>query len=194
MKGQVPGFAVWFVGLPGSGKSALARGVRDHLLGRGMETVLLQMDERRKTYFPEPKYTAQEREAAYAMFVDEAVELAWQGRNVLMDGSAHKVVMRARARESIPRFAEVFVRCELDEAIRREAGRPEGLVAADLYRRALRRQQTGEACPGLGEVIGVDVPFEEDPDAEFTIDNTRLTREQTLEKVLHFLDTWIDSA
>jgi len=191
---EASGFAIWFVGLPGSGKSALARGVRDHLRGRGVDTVLLQMDERRKTYFPEPKYTAQEREAAYAMFVDEAVELVRRGGNVLMDGSAHKVAMRTRARERIPRFAEVFVRCELDEAIRREAGRPEGLVAADLYRRALHRKRTGEPCAGLGEVIGVDVPFEEDPKAEFTIDNTRLTRQQTLGKVLHFLDTWLASA
>ncbi|WP_285905901.1 adenylyl-sulfate kinase [Pseudodesulfovibrio pelocollis] len=194
MKPGAQGFAVWFVGLPGSGKSALARGVADHLRGRGVDVILLQMDERRKAYFPEPQYTAREREAAYAMFVDEAVELVGQGHNVLMDGSAHTVSMRDRARSRIPRFAEVFVRCELDEAIRREAGRPEGLVAADLYRRALRRRQTGEPCQGLGEVIGVDVPFEEDPGAEFTIDNTRLTREQTLGKVLHFLDTWFASA
>lgn len=188
------GFAVWFVGLPGSGKSALATGVADHLRARGVDVVVLRMDERRRSYFPQPRYTAQEREAAYAMFVDEAVALVEQGRNVLMDGSAYRVSMRERARRRIPRFAEVFVRCELDEAIRREAGRPEGLVAADLYRKALRRKQTGEPCQGLGEVVGVDVPFEENPQAEFVIDNTRLTREQTLGKVLHFLDTWLASA
>jgi adenylylsulfate kinase len=191
---QARGFAIWFVGLPGSGKSALATGVADHLRARGVDVVVLRMDERRRSYFPEPRYTAQEREVAYAMFVDEAVALVEQGRNVLMDGSAYRVSMRDRARRRITRFAEVFVRCELDEAIRREAGRPEGLVAADLYRKALRRKRTGEPCQGLGEVVGVDVPFEENPQAEFVIDNTRLTREQTLGKVLHFLDIWLASA
>jgi adenylylsulfate kinase len=188
------GFAVWFVGLPGSGKSSLARGVAEHLRGRGVDAVLLQMDKRRRIYFPKPTYTAREREAAYAMFVDEAVKLAGQGHNVLMDGSAYKVSMRALARRRIARFAEVFVQCDLDEAIRREAGRPKGLVTADLYRKALRRKRTGEPCEGLGEVIGVDVPFEADPGAELIIDNTRLTREETLGKVLHFLDTWLAGA
>jgi adenylylsulfate kinase (EC 2.7.1.25) len=185
------GWAVWFVGLPGSGKSALARGVRDHLLERGVSAVLLEMDKRRTVYFPEPKYTAREREKAYAMFVDEAAELVGQGVNVLMDGSAYKVAMRARARSRIARFAEIFVQCELEEAIRREAGRPQGLVAADLYERALRRKRTGEQFDDLGEVIGVDVPFEVDPHAELIIDNTRLTKEETLGKALHFLDSWL---
>jgi adenylylsulfate kinase len=185
------GWAVWFVGLPGSGKSALARGVRDHLLERGVNAVLLQMDKRRKVYFPDPKYTARERETAYAMFVDEAAALVGQGANVLMDGSAYKVAMRARARSRIARFAEVLVQCELEEAIRREAGRPQGLVAADLYERALRRKRTGEQFDDLGEVIGVDVPFEVDPHAELIIDNTHLTKEETLGKALHFLDSWL---
>ena len=62
--------------------------------------------------------------------------------------------------------------CDLEEAMRREAGRPEGLVMADLYAKALKRRRTGEQFEGLGEVIGVDVEFEVDPGAEFIIDNT----------------------
>ena len=187
------GWAVWVVGLPGSGKSTLARGLHDALRGRGVDVVLLQMDERRKAYFPEPQYTGQEREAAYRMFAEEAAGLVSEGRNVIMDGSAHKVSMRHVAREKISRFAEIFVECDLETAMAREAGRPAGKVMADLYRKALERKDTGRDYNGLGEVVGVDVPFEQDPIAEFVIDNTELSKEETLGKSLHFVDTWLAS-
>ena len=187
------GWAIWFVGLPGSGKSALARGVRAHLVELGYDPVTMQMDVLRKKYVPEPKYTPEERDFAYAAFVDEAADLVRQGRVVLMDGAAYKRSMRTYARQRIPRFAEVHVQCDLEEAMRREAGRPEGLVMADLYAKALKRRRTGEQFEGLGEVIGVDVEFEVDPGAEFIIDNTRLPKAETLRKTLHFLDTWLGS-
>ena len=187
------GWAVWIVGLPGSGKSTLARGVRDSLARRGVDAVLLQMDERRKAYFPEPEYTREEREKAYALFAEEGAALTREGRNVILDGSAYRMSMRRYARGLIPRFAEIFVECDLETAIGRESGRPAGKVMAGLYRKALERRETGRDFDGLGEVVGVDVPFERDPLAEFVIDNTELPRETTLRKTLHFLDTWLAS-
>lgn len=187
------GWAVWIVGLPGCGKSTLAKGVHEYLFAQGWDVAGLQMDKRRQVYFPDPKYTLEEREKAYAMFVDEAAELIRQGRNVVMDGSAYKVAMRTYARQRIPRFAEILVRCNLEEAIERETNRPNGVVIAELYKKALQRQRTGEQFEGLGDVIGVDVEFEVDPDAELIIDNSRLTKEETLGKAVHFLDSWLRS-
>lgn len=188
------GWAIWVVGLPGSGKSSLAKGLYDHLSTQGQNVVMLEMDKQRKQYFPDPTYSAQERERAYGMFVDEAADLVKHGRMVIMDGSAYQVAMRTYARQRIPRFAEIFVSCQLDEATRREALRPQGAVMAGLYAKAIERQQTGKQFDGLGEVIGVDVEFEVDPNAELIIDNTRLTKEETLGKALHFLDSWLASA
>lgn len=187
------GWAIWVVGLPGSGKSTLARGLRDALQGRGVDAVLLQMDERRKDYFQEPEYTPEEREAAYRMFAEEAAGLVREGRNVILDGSAYRVSMRRLAREKIFRFAEIFVECDLETAMAREGARPAGKVMADLYRKALVRKETGRDFDGLGDVVGVDVPFERDPMAEFVVDNTELTKEMTLGKTLHFVDTWLAS-
>ena len=191
MAEAMPGWAIWVVGLPGSGKSSLAKGIHEHLVERGHAVVALEMDKRRKLYFPEPTYSVKEREQAYAMFVDDAVALVEKGQNVLMDGSAYKVAMRAEARQKISRFAEIFVQCDLDEAIRRESARPEGEVMAGLYRKALERQASGTQFPGLGEVIGVDVEFEVGRDAELVIDNTHMSAEETLGKALHFLDSWL---
>lgn len=185
------GWAVWVVGLPGSGKSNLARAVAETAEGSGREVRWLQMDERRKAYFPEPTYSAEEREEAYRLFAEEAAELTRRGVNVVMDGAAYKVAFREYARSLIPRFAEVHVKCTLDNAMQREAGRKAGLVMAGLYAKALERKRTGRQFPGLGEVIGVDVPFEDNPAAEFTIVNDDIPKQETRRRTLEFLAGWL---
>ncbi|MFK4764459.1 adenylyl-sulfate kinase [Desulfobaculum sp. SPO524] len=186
-------WAIWVVGLPGSGKSNLARGIVDDLRKEGYAVQWLQMDARRKVYFPRPQYTAQEREAAYRMFAEEAAQMVENGVNVVMDGSAYQVAMRDYARQLIPNFAEVHVQCTLDNAMQREAGRPAGLVMAGLYEKALRRKETGEEVEGLGEVIGVDVPFEENPRAEFIIANDDIPKEETRRRTMAFVREWLRS-
>lgn len=188
---HAPGWALWFVGLPGSGKSSVAKAVSETLSGRGIDLVYLEMDARRKIYFPSPSYSPEERALAYGLFVREAAGFVKQGRGVIMDGTAHRVSLRHAARKLIPRFAEVYVRCSLDTAMARERARPEGLVMAGLYAKALDRQRTGREYPGLGEVIGVDAPFEEDPGAECVIDSERLTVLQARDLVLDFFDQWL---
>lgn len=184
-------FAVWVVGLPGSGKSNLARALTQDFADQGLDVVHLQMDEQRKAYFPDPKYTPEEREAAYRMFAEEAADLTRQGKAVVMDGSAYKAQMREYARSLIPKFAEIHVRCSLETAMRREAKREQGLVMADLYKKAILRKETGKPCPGLGQVIGVDVPFEQNPQAELIIDNDHIPKEQTRDLALEFLQGWL---
>lgn len=190
---QGQGWAVWIVGLPGSGKSDLARWLYETLLQRGEDARLLQMDSERAKYARQgaDAYTEAGREMAYAQFVAEAASLAASGAGVLMDGAAYKLAMRETARRSIPRFAEIHVKCALDVAMQREASRPQGLVMADLYRKALERKTTGRAFEGLGQVLGVDVPFEENPAAECVIDNTRLPLSETRARALDFLDAWL---
>ncbi|GAU09768.1 adenylyl-sulfate kinase [Desulfoplanes formicivorans] len=184
------GWALWFVGLPGSGKSSVARGVAEVLWARGKDVVHLQMDERRKVYFPEPTYSPRERARAYEMFVDEGALLAGSGRGVIMDGTAPKVAMRTRARNKIARFAEVYVACPLEVAMQREKNRPQGLVMAGLYAKALERKKNGTQFPGLGQVIGVDIPFEVDEHAECVVDNVSLTLEQAVARVITWFDGW----
>lgn len=188
------GWAMWFVGLPGSGKSTVARAVFNALREQGHEVRLLEMDARRTSYFPSPTYTAKERARAYDLFVREAADLVRQGAGVIMDATAHRVAMRNAARRLIKRFAEVHVRCPLDVAVAREKGRPEGLVMAGLYEKAMDRRRTGRDYPGLGQVIGVDVPFEEDPEAECVVDSDRISVAEARDEVLDFWKAWRGSA
>jgi adenylylsulfate kinase len=111
-----------------------------------------------------------------------------------MDGAAYLARFREYARSLIPRFAEIHVRCRLETAMAREARRPEGLVMAGLYAKALERQRTGRRFPGLGEVVGVDVPFEENPRAELSITNDDIPKDETRRRALTWLHGWLDGA
>lgn len=183
--------AIWFTGLPGSGKSALAKAVEHYLRLAGTDTAYLELDARRKAYFPKPTYSDAERDMAYKRFADEAAGLYRQGRAlVILDASAPRLAMRAYARSLMPHFAEVHVRCSLATAMARESARPEGKVMAGLYAKAMMRKATGRDFPGLGQVIGVDVPFEEDPAAECVVDAEHLTIEAGRDVVLAFLRDW----
>lgn len=199
------GWVLWFTGLPGSGKSTIARAVHTELLGQGRDVALLVMDERRRSYFPKPAYTAEERKVAYSLIAREAAELAAQGQGVILDATGHRLAVRQEARALIPRFAEVYVNCPLAEAMRREAVRSSQLstgmsmggghhrgygVTPGMYQKALLRRRTGEPVPGLGEVVGVDVPFEEDPQAECVLDALKPVPENAAQ-VLTFLDGWL---
>jgi adenylylsulfate kinase len=184
------GFCIWFVGLPGCGKSSISKRVFKELLKKEKDVVLLEMDRLRRKYFPEPKYTDEERDRAYELFVEDAYKEFIKGKFVIMDGTAYKLSMRKRAREKMGnRFAEVYVRCSVETAMKRESQRENGLVMADLYKKALERKRTGKDYPGLGEVIGVDVEFEEDKNAELIIENDELTLDQAVSKVLEFIDS-----
>ncbi|BBD08343.1 adenylyl-sulfate kinase [Desulfovibrio ferrophilus] len=185
------GWAIWVVGLPGSGKSNLARAVAEEFGAQGKAVTWLQMDARRKAYFPKPTYSKEEREEAYRLFAEEAAELTRSGINVVMDGAAYKAAFREYARRLIPRFAEVHVQCTLENAMAREGKRAAGLVMAGLYAKALERKRSGKQFPGLGEVIGVDVPFEENPAAEFAICNDNIPKQETRRRTLEFLHRWL---
>jgi adenylylsulfate kinase len=167
------GWAAWFTGLPGSGKSKLSRLVCDLLESDGIPCERIELDAIRKTYVQHPQYTDAERDFVYEKLADHAAERVQTGINVIIDATAHKRAYREKAREKIDRFIEVMVRCPLSICIERESRRKKGLVAAQMYQRALERKEKGTRFEDLGEVIGVDIPYEENPDAEIIVDSSK---------------------
>lgn len=162
-------WCVWITGLPGSGKSTIADRLLEMLRRQGARPCLLRLDDIRREIVPEPRYTEDERDIVYRALALMARILAGEGVPVVVDATAHRRRWREMVAVAIPRFLEVRVDCPLEVCMRREASRPEGAVMADLYRRAIERRDGLADHPGLGEVIGVDVPYEPSPDA-FAID------------------------
>ncbi|MBU4209458.1 MAG: adenylyl-sulfate kinase, partial [Proteobacteria bacterium] len=174
-------------GLPGSGKSKLSKLVYDMLADEGITCKRIELDTIRKKYATNPEYTDRERDLVYKKLVDFAAEKVQNGINVIIDASAHKLLYRKYARKKIQRFVEVMIKCPLSVCIERESKRKKGHVVSQMYLRALERKQKGSKFEGLGKVIGVDVPYEENPSAEIIIDSSKNSAEQnalTVKKAL----------
>ena len=186
------GWAVWFTGLPGSGKSKLSQIVFEMLAGDRIVCERIEMDAIRKQYVQHPEYTDEERDFVYEKLADFVFERVQNKMNVIIDATAHKLLYRKRARKKIRRFVEVLVRCPLSTCIERESKRKGGMVAAQMYLRALERKEKGTRFKDLGKVIGVDVPYEENPNAEIIIDNSTGTAMDNARKVKEAIRRYID--
>lgn len=153
-------WAIWITGVPGSGKTTLARGVAAVLEARGVPVKVLELDEIRKVVTPEPTYTDSERDLVYRALAYMAKLLTEAGVAVLIDATAHRSAWRGLARKLISAFAEVQLLCPVEVCREREEKRRSGHAPRAIYARG------GE--PGA-TVPGVDVPYQVSPQAELTL-------------------------
>lgn len=168
---------IFITGLPGSGKSTIAWALLKLLSSRGIEVTCLRLDEIRKEIVPEPHYTKEEREKVYQAYAERGLALVREGKNVILDATAHRKKWRDMVRAQAENFLEVYIKCDLNTCVKRESQRKEGLVMADMYKKALERKETGKDFLGLGEVIGVDVLYEENDGAEVKIESDKILPE-----------------
>ncbi len=172
-------WAVWITGLPGSGKSTITRELAKNI--RNVQ--VLAMDEMRPKFVARPTYTEKEREYAYQAFIAEGLKRIKRGVNLIFDATAHRRAWRDAARSQIENFMEVYIKCDLETCIRRESHRQGGLWMSHLYKKALDRKKTNRRYEGLGEVVGVDVPYEENEAAEMVIDSARTEPREAAELI-----------
>jgi adenylylsulfate kinase len=162
------GWAIWITGLPASGKSTLARAVKERLDRLGIHVQILESDVIRKVLTPNPTYSPEEREIFYNSLVYIGVLLTRNGINVIFDATANRRRWRRAARGLIDRFLQVYIRCPI-EVCRERDGK-------GIYRKA----EAGEAQ----YVPGVQEEYEEPWDADLVIDCVRESPETAADKVI----------
>ena len=163
---------VWLTGLPGSGKTTLATRAAEKLRGMGYRVEVLDGDWVRKTINPDAGYTREERRRHLHRVAWIARLLARNGVIVLCSfvspyRSVRREIRRIVEEEGIP-FIEVYVKCPLEECIKRD---PKG-----LYRRALR----GE----IKHFTGISDPYEPPENPDLELDTVNNTVEENTEKLL----------
>ncbi len=164
------GIAVWITGLPGSGKSTVADEIRKSHPG----FIILRMDELRKVVTPEPTYSDPERDIVYRSLVYLAKTLTDLGHNVILDATGNLRKWRELARQMIPGYAEVYLKCPIELCIQREQERVETRKAPkDIYKKG----SAGWPVPGTV------VPYEEPLNPEVVIEVDKASLEEIAERI-----------
>lgn len=160
-------FAIWITGLPASGKSTIARGLKPQLEASGRTVEVLESDEVRRVLTPEATYSRAERDLFYRALALMGAKLVAHGVTVIFDATATKRAYRDFARNLIPRFIEVAVECPLETCMQRD------------YKGTYQRGQRGEtsSVPGLQE------PYEVPLHPDLTIDTTHVPANEAAESV-----------
>jgi adenylylsulfate kinase len=158
-------WVVWFTGLPGCGKTTIAKAVKALLSENGIEVKILQLDEIRRVVTPNPNYTEEEREIVYSSLAYMAKLLAEAGRNVIVDATANRRRYRDLARRLVPDFAEVYIRADIDTCMAREAQRKAEFAPKDIYKKAIQERAA---------VPGINIDYEEPLDPEIDVDSSKM--------------------
>jgi adenylylsulfate kinase len=170
------GFAVWLTGLPGSGKSVISDKLKKILESRNIKIQILRMDEMRKIVTPEPKYSDEERQIIYNSFIYLTKILVDNNINVIMDATGNLRKYRRLAKEIIPNFMEIYLKCPLDIAINRESERKDFRSAPkDIYKKGL--------SGGSRTVPGIQSRYEEPKNPGLVVETDKTSIETCAEKI-----------
>jgi adenylylsulfate kinase len=166
-----PGFTIWLTGMSGAGKSTLAAALAPALRERGLPVEVLDGDEVREHLSKGLGFSREDRDTNIRRIGYVARLLARNGVAVITAAISPYRAVRDEVRAQHARFLEVYVRCPLDELVRRDV--------KGLYAKALR----GE----ISNFTGVSDPYEEPLHPDVVVDSSRDTVEEGLARILDAL-------
>jgi adenylylsulfate kinase len=153
------GWTLWLTGLPGAGKTTLARALQQRLRELSIPAVVLDSDAVRPVLAPAAGYDEAARDQVYGQLVGLADLLRREGVNVIIAATAHRRAYRDAARATLAPFAEIWVRCPHAVCETRD---PKGLYAE-------------AAAGGLTNLPGTQAPYEPPLAAELIVDTDQET-------------------
>jgi sulfate adenylyltransferase len=171
------GLVIFLTGLSGSGKSTIARGLRDALSERGDRSVsLLDGDLVRELLSAGLTFSRADRDLNIARIGFVATEVARHGGIAICAPIAPYAEARARVRGMVREVGDFLLVHVATPVQVCEARDRKGLYA---------KARAGV----IGNFTGVSDPYEEPTDAELTIDTSAMSRQQSVDAVLRLLTT-----
>jgi sulfate adenylyltransferase len=169
------GLVIFLTGLSGSGKSTIAKGVRDALSERGDRSVsLLDGDLVRDLLSAGLTFSRADRDLNIARIGFVATEVARHGGIAICAPIAPYAEARARVRRMVGEVGDFLLVHVATPVQVCEARDRKGLYA---------KARAGV----IGNFTGVSDPYEEPTDAELTIDTSAMSRQQSVDAVLRLL-------
>jgi adenylyl-sulfate kinase len=162
------GFTLWLTGLPSSGKSTLAELIAKRLRTTGQPVELLDGDEVRLRLSKGLGFSKEDRDENIRRIAYVARLLTRVGAVAITAAISPYRDVREEARREIGNFVEVYVKCPLEECVRRDV--------KGLYRKAI-----GGEIPRF---TGISDPYEAPESPEVIVETDREAPEDSAEKIL----------
>ena len=166
------GVTVWFTGLPCSGKTTIADKVALNLKNRGLKVERLDGDIVRKGLTSDLGFSKEDRNKNIERVTFVAKLLTRNDVIVLATFISPYIQRRQQTREEIGEFVEVYVKASVEECIKRDV--------KGMYKKAMEGK--------IKNFTGVDDPYEEPPNPEIVLDTEVETVQESVEKVLNYLE------
>ena len=166
------GFTLWFTGLSGSGKTTLAKLVEKELEAQGLKVERLDGDIVRQSLSRDLGFTKEDRDENIERVTFVAKLLTRNGVAVLTSFISPYRDVRARSREEIGNFIEVYCKAPLEALIERDV--------KGLYTKALR----GE----IENFTGISDTYEEPLHPEIICETDKESPEESAAKILAKLE------
>jgi adenylyl-sulfate kinase len=162
------GFTVWFTGLPSSGKSTLARRLEQELNKLDLHIEVLDGDEVRLRLSKGLGFSKEDRDENIRRISYVANIVTRCGSVAITCAISPYREIRDEARNEIGNFVEVYVKCPVEECIKRDV--------KGLYNKAL----SGE----IKNFTGISDPYEEPHNPEVIVETNIETHEESVEKII----------
>ena len=166
------GFVVWLTGLSGAGKSTIAGRLVEELTTLGKHVEVLDGDEVRTNLSKGLGFSKEDRDTNIRRIGFVAGLVARSGGVAITAAISPYREVRDEVRASTSNFVEIFVRCTLDELVRRDV--------KGLYKKAL----AGE----IPHFTGVSDPYEEPLEPEIVVDSAEQTVDESVDTILEGLE------
>ncbi len=166
------GFTLWFTGLSGSGKTAMAKVIAQELRARGLKVERLDGDIVRQSLTRDLGFSKEDRDKNIERVTFVAKLLTRNGVAVLCSFISPYRERRAKSREEIGEFVEVYVECPVEVCAQRDV--------KGLYAKAF----AGE----IQNFTGVSDPYEPPENPEIVCHTAEETIEESVAKVLGYLE------
>ena len=166
------GFTLWFTGLSGSGKTTIAKQVEKELRRRGLKVERLDGDIVRQSLTRDLGFSKEDRDKNIERVTFVAKLLTRNGVAVLCSFISPYRARRAKSREEIGEFIEVYVECPVEVCAQRDV--------KGLYAKAF----AGE----IGNFTGVSDPYEPPENPEIVCHTAEETVEESAAKVIAYLE------
>lgn len=168
------GAALWFTGLPSSGKSTIAHALEEKLHALSCRTFVMDGDNVRHALCGDLGFSSDDRDENIRRVGEVARLFVEAGTLVLTAFISPSRLGRERARALFQRgdFVEIYCRCPVEVCEKRD---PKG-----LYQRARAGQ--------LAAFTGISAPYEEPRHPELILDTAALCIAESVDRIYRLLD------